>query len=318
VAAHPRPFVCVLQTPKRSSFAVVEIGAGMAEKESTKRHADLIYDVGMHRGEDADFYLKKGFRVVGFEADPDLIEHCRNRFSREIEQGSLTVVEGAIVEHTEESTLRSVTFYQNKKTSVWGTIQSDWARRNDALGAPSKTIDVRTVDFAQCLRQYGVPYYLKIDIEGSDAICLRALVNFEQKPNYVSLESEKVTFAKLLQEFRLLRNLGYTAFKAVQQEGMSSRVEPTACREGCYTAHEFEEGASGLFGGDLAGKWKNYYEILAEYKMIFVLYALFGDHGKLNSYSFSKNLKEFLQKCLRRSIPGWYDTHARHSSHVPK
>jgi hypothetical protein len=99
---------------------------------------------------------------------------------------------------------------------------------------------------------------------------------------------------------------------------MSSRVEPTACREGCYTAHEFEEGASGLFGGDLAGKWKNYYEILAEYKMIFVLYALFGDHGKLNSYSFSKNLKEFLQKCLRRSIPGWYDTHARHSSHVPK
>ncbi len=26
---------------------------------------DLIYDVGMHTGEDTEFYLRKGFRVVG-------------------------------------------------------------------------------------------------------------------------------------------------------------------------------------------------------------------------------------------------------------
>ena len=32
---------------------------------------ELIMDVGMHRGEDAAYYLAKGFRVVGFEADPD-------------------------------------------------------------------------------------------------------------------------------------------------------------------------------------------------------------------------------------------------------
>ena len=44
----------------------------------------LIYDVGMHKGEDSDFYLKKGFRVVGFEADPDLAELCRQRFSKQI------------------------------------------------------------------------------------------------------------------------------------------------------------------------------------------------------------------------------------------
>jgi hypothetical protein len=31
-------------------------------------HPDLIFDVGFHRGEDTDFYLKKGFRVVAVEA----------------------------------------------------------------------------------------------------------------------------------------------------------------------------------------------------------------------------------------------------------
>lgn len=297
---------------------VQKLGTVMPEIESKRRHADLIYDVGMHKGEDSDFYLKKGFRVIGFEADPDLIEHCRNRFSREIEQGRLTIVEGAIVEHTEEITAQSIRFYQNKNNSVWGTIQGDWARRNETLGAPSNTIEVKTVDFANCLRRYGVPYYLKVDIEGSDAVCLRALVNFEQKPDYVSIESEKVTFAKLLEEFHRFRKLGYTAFKAVQQEGISSQVEPTECREGFYADYEFREGASGLFGEDLPGKWKNYDEILAEYKIIFLLYNLFGDSGKLNSYFFSKVMKGALRKYLRRPIPGWYDTHARHSTHVPK
>lgn len=34
---------------------------------------NLIYDVGLHRGEDTDFYLKKGFHVVALEANPELV-----------------------------------------------------------------------------------------------------------------------------------------------------------------------------------------------------------------------------------------------------
>ena len=61
---------------------------------SVKRN--LIYDVGLHKGEDTDFYLKKGYNAVAFGADPDLIAHCRRRFQAEILQGRLRVVEGAI------------------------------------------------------------------------------------------------------------------------------------------------------------------------------------------------------------------------------
>jgi len=39
-----------------------------------RKHHDLIYDVGLHKGEDAEFYLRKGFRVVAFEADSDLVD----------------------------------------------------------------------------------------------------------------------------------------------------------------------------------------------------------------------------------------------------
>lgn len=29
--------------------------------------SDIIYDVGLHVGQDTDFYLKKGFKVIAFE-----------------------------------------------------------------------------------------------------------------------------------------------------------------------------------------------------------------------------------------------------------
>ena len=41
------------------------------------KHKDLVYDVGMHKGEDTEFYLRKGFRVIAFEADPDLAHSGR-------------------------------------------------------------------------------------------------------------------------------------------------------------------------------------------------------------------------------------------------
>ena len=31
---------------------------------------DLIFDIGFHTGLDSEFYLRKGFRVVGVEARP--------------------------------------------------------------------------------------------------------------------------------------------------------------------------------------------------------------------------------------------------------
>src|SRR5271157_4948051 len=87
----------------------------------TPKHHDLIYDVGLHKGEDAEFYLRKGFRVVAFEADPDLIASCRERLKGFLDHGQLTIVEGAIVGiDVIESGQKKVRFYKNHDKSVWG------------------------------------------------------------------------------------------------------------------------------------------------------------------------------------------------------
>src|SRR5262245_43578507 len=72
-----------------------EIGGLLDERcEGGNRRAvaDLIYDVGMEDGTDTGFYLKKGFRVVAVEADPELASRARERFSDEIAAGRLVVL----------------------------------------------------------------------------------------------------------------------------------------------------------------------------------------------------------------------------------
>ena len=77
--------------------------------------ADLIYDVGLHKGEDAEFYLKMGFKVIGIEAHPDLVQHCRTRFRHELARGQMQIIAGAIAPASKGP---SITFYKNTEFCV--------------------------------------------------------------------------------------------------------------------------------------------------------------------------------------------------------
>ena len=287
----------------------------MSDIKHIIKHEDLVYDVGMHKGEDTDYYIKKGFRVIGFEAEPNLVAHCRNRFSDEIEKGRLIIIEGAITELPIRGTKgRTIRFYRNKDKSTWSTVAGDCAHRYESLGTSNEIIEVPVVDFSEHLDKYGVPHYLKIDIEGMEMVCLRALINVEQRPDYVSIESDRVSFGNVVEELNLLIKLGYTRFKAIQQSGISHQIEPNPSKERCYVDYQFQEGSSGLFGEDLPHKWKDYEQILNAYKVIFLQYKLFAD--KWRKYFVVKVLAKVLSMILRKPIAGWHDTHAKHSSVV--
>ncbi len=282
-----------------------------------ERKPHLIYDVGMHKGEDTDFYLKKGFKVIGFEANPQLVVNCKKRFEQEIVNGDLVIVEGAIVNFGEnKKSPSSVKFYVNKDKTIWGTAVKDWALRNEHLGTSNEVIEVPAINFSQCLKKYGIPYYLKIDIEGCDRICLESLLNFDQKPNYISIESEKRKFKLLEEEFKLLNQLGYTSFKAINQARVLKQKEPQHREvEGHFLGYTFSFGSTGLFGNDLPDKWKTEKQVLKQYRKIFIWYRLFGDYGKLKKTIVGRG---FL-KLIRRLLPlffeiRWYDTHAKHLS----
>jgi FkbM family methyltransferase len=292
----------------------------MAEFYDVAKQSDLIFDVGMHKGEDSEFYLKKGFRVVAFEADPDLAQYCRERFRGFIDMKQLVIVEGAIVgRDVIGAGQKKVRFYRNG-LSVWGTTSADWASRNMRLGYPSSAIEVDAVDFTQIIQRYGMPHFMKVDIEGTDMVCINALNLFRERPDYLSLESDKNSLAAIRFEIETLEGLGYDSFKAVEQSSITrNQVPPNPSKEGAYAAHRFMEGASGLFGLELGGEWKPRRRIILQYAVIRLGYYLVGDDGILNRLTFPgvRSLRLFFSSVLglltKAPVPGWYDTHARHS-----
>ena len=287
----------------------------------TPKHPDLIYDIGAHLGEDSEYYLRKGFRVVAIEADPDLARACRHRLQPFLEQGRLTIVEGAIVEPGALAAgQRSVRFYKNDANSVWGTVRPEWAERNERLGSSSVPINVAVIDLADVMRTHGVPHYMKIDIEGVDRVCVRSLARFRARPDYVSLESDKTSFAAIVGEIGELHALGYDAFQAVEQSAVTMQVPPAPAREGNHVAHRFTEGASGLFGDELPRVWRSKGAVLRQFRAIRLGYCLLGDDGLVNRWRFRghRRLRRWTARLLRRftdgEVPGWHDVHARHST----
>jgi FkbM family methyltransferase len=275
---------------------------------------DLIYDVGMHQGEDTEFYLKKGFRVIAFEANSDLAASARAKLGDYIRNGKLVIVEGAIVGLSYPGD--TVKFYKNNKNTLWGTASPYFVERNITFGADSTMIRVPRINFGDCLAKLGVPYYLKIDIEGMDTECLRALLQVEGRPAYVSVESDKTDFKEVAEELEILTQLGYTSFQAIQQTTVHRQVVPAPSQEGAAIEHVFKRGASGLFGKDLPERWKSLDQIRDQYKKIFVDYKIWGDFGLAQKFFPLKVVRKGLSILLDRRFPGWYDTHAKHSSEL--
>lgn len=89
------------------------------------------------------------------------------------------MIEAAIAENPGE-----VDFYVNKSMSVWGTIRPEFVERA-SLGYPSQLVRLKALTFAQVLMKYGVPYHLKIYIEGADLLCLEGLMDQPDRPSCI-------------------------------------------------------------------------------------------------------------------------------------
>jgi FkbM family methyltransferase len=284
---------------------------------------NLIFDVGLHLGEDSEFYLKKGFDVVAVEANPALADKTANRLKPYVDAGRLTIVNKAIARDE-----GPITFFASD-VSVWGTTDPKWAERNRRLGSSNSEVTISGIPFYRLLEQYGVPYYMKIDIEGADTLCLEGLLAKADRPKYVSLESSKTSFEDLVNEFCLLQKLGYRKYKIVAQHRIEEQRLPNPAREGRFIDYVFHEGSSGAFGRELPGEWLSLEQALKEYIRIFRKYRTVGDSGSLSSFAreapksrrgrpianaaaLARNMlnHKLLRSLKARLKAGWYDTHA--------
>ena len=245
---------------------------------------DLIFDVGAHNGDDSGHYLEKGYRVVAVEANPLLSQSIAARFEPAIGAGRLTVLNVGIAEQS-----GTLPFWVNDDNSVWSSFDRELGGRH---ASRCHVVDIDCVPLNVLIRQFGVPHYLKIDIEGYDRICLDALQPSEC-PQYVSCE---LTHSDPLID--RLYELGYRRFKLVNQSTYTDatpvfeneigfravrklcvllpavrRALPDGWRSDFDTftrrrGYVFPNGASGPFGEDTFGQWRTKEAVEEQYDRI--------------------------------------------------
>lgn len=269
----------------------------------------FIIDCGFHTGVDAEYYMRKGFRVCGIEANPSLNKLAKEKFEIDINKGKLILIEAAIVSETYDRD--TVSFYENDLNTEWGTISEDFMNRNRRYyGAHSKEIEVDTVKLSEIFLKYGTPHYIKIDVEGSDFEVLGSLRGFSEVPKFLSLESEQRYFEKLVHEIECLQQLGYSKFQAVQQRIIPGSKVAVHDVTGLQFEYKFPRSSSGVFGDDLPSEnWKNYSEIIDEYRKIFIEYERWGPYSRVRKMIGGQSIA-FLQLITGKPLPGWFDTHA--------
>ena len=254
----------------------------------------------MHRGEDTAYYLALGYRVIALEANPHLVQACQKRFAQAIDSGALTIVEGAIAAATDGT----VDFYLDAN-SQWGSIDPGWVRKKQ-IDRSQQAISVPAIDLAACMRRYGVPHYLKIDIEGADRLCLEALRDAPGLPRFISMEAELFDFDALLAELDLLEQLGYTRFAVVGQGRHSGREMRASSLSGESLSYSFTGGSSGPFGEDLGNLWRSRRSAIRRHRAAFRRRKWLMRSGRaLGRHPIWKRNPK-----LWRRFAGYYDTHA--------
>jgi FkbM family methyltransferase len=233
----------------------------------------LIFDLGMHRGDDADFYLCKGFDVVALEANPQLSHAAADRLASFVRDGHLTIVQKALWKSSEEQ----VPFYVNRQKDDWSSLFQGWAEKE---GDKSERIDTATVTLADLVERYGIPYYIKCDLEGADLIFAEQLLKQDRRPCFVSTEAISPEI------FALLLASGYDRFQIVNQALNPETRCPNPAREGRFVDRLFTGHMSGLFGLELAHyHWKSFGEIMEQYIYFMKLYETRTNFGWLDVHA---------------------------------
>jgi FkbM family methyltransferase len=261
----------------------------------------MVFDIGMHSGRDTEFYLLKGFDVIAVEANPRLALNARSYFADAIAKKRLILYEEAIAAH--EGTIR---FYINEDHDDWGTTAKAFAERNELLGTNNTSLDVKCRTFLSILREHGVPYYLKIDIEGADILCLRDLLSFGESPKYLSIEVSLTSFEEFFTELSLMWMLGYRHFKIVNQAA-NRRIK--CCNpplEGVFVNYHFDGFSSGPFGEEAPGQWMSVEAVITIYRRLLTEQKYFGAGRRLY-----KTPIHGIYQMLKRQPVGWYDIHAK-------
>lgn len=141
----------------------------------------LIFDIGANEGGKTDVFLRMGARVVAIEPDDRCCRNLEERFlGFRIHARPVTIVSRAV-----SNKVGTAEMLIDGPGSAVNTMSSKWAEslRNNKMSFSyghcglefKQTKLVQTITIDELIAQHGLPFFVKIDVEGHELSALRGL-----------------------------------------------------------------------------------------------------------------------------------------------
>ena len=142
------------------------------------RTGDIIFDIGANEGQKTDIFLRLGAKVVAVDPDESNQEVLRQKFLKRRVAPKTVTIEGKAV----SDGVAVKTMWIDTPGSAKNTLSPKWVEtlRNDEtrFGQPfhfTCQSQVETTTLETLIAIHGMPFFIKIDVEGHEPSVIRGL-----------------------------------------------------------------------------------------------------------------------------------------------
>ena len=164
-------------------------------------NGDLFFDIGAHLGEKSKQFLRKNLRTIMLEPLPECVEHLKLVFSN---NKNIEIIQKAVGQKSGKMLLEV-----NTKNPTISTMAKRWKSGRFSKEKWDKKIEVEMTTLDELIKVYGVPNYIKVDVEGFE---LEVLLGLTQKVGIISFEFSSEFFDHAITCLDHLNKFNYTEY----------------------------------------------------------------------------------------------------------
>ncbi len=159
---------------------------------------DLFFDIGAHLGNKSKQFLDKNLKAIMVEPLPQCVEQLKIKFKN---IDNVKIIQKAVGRTTGNMTLEV-----NTKMPTTSTMAKHWKKGRFSNEKWDQKITVEMTTLDDLIKIYGLPSYIKIDVEGFE---LDVLIGLSQKAGIISFEFTSEFLDQTINCLDHLKKIGY-------------------------------------------------------------------------------------------------------------